>query len=435
MGQVVVKQAAARKRGSLHFARRIALLGGTTTLEDCMVALRYLVNPWQLVQGSAIAEYEQAFARQIGVRYAFSFSHGRVGLYAILRGLGIGPGDEVLLQVPTHIVVANAIRYTGARPVYVDCTRENYNMDLAQAEQRITPRTKALVLQHTFGIPVDLDATLELTCRHGIALIEDCVHALGATYDGRQVGSFGQAAFFSTEETKTISTTMGGMAVTDDPELAARVQEFQANSAWPTRWQAARYVLKLLLYHVLTEPHLHRYTRAIYEFFGKRNPLPQPTTYEEIHGERPANYEQRLSNAQAALGLRQLRRLEANLAHRRAIAQAYCERLSRESFPAPCVPAKAEPAYVRYPVWVKDRDAIECATARHVVLGKWFTSVLEEAIAPQYGDYEMGSCPRAEAAAIHLVNLPTHLRVNWQDVEVITSALVSAERVARRSDA
>src|SRR5258708_19507886 len=93
-------------------------------------------------------------------------------------------------------------------------------MDLEQAEQRITPRTKALVLQHTFGLPVDLDAALELTRRHGLALIEDCVHAMGATYDGRLVGSFGRAAFFSSEETKTISTTMGGMVVTDDPELA-----------------------------------------------------------------------------------------------------------------------------------------------------------------------------------------------------------------------
>src|SRR5207248_6324325 len=109
----------------------------------------------------------------------------------------------------------NAIRYTGAKPVYVDCQLNTYNMDLKEAEQRITSRTRALVLQHTFGIPVDLDAALDLTRRYKLDLIEDCVHALGATYDGRQVGSFGRAAFFSTEETKTISTTMGGMAVTD----------------------------------------------------------------------------------------------------------------------------------------------------------------------------------------------------------------------------
>ena len=411
--------------------RRVALIGGTTTFEDCLIALRYLVHPRQLVDGESIAEFERAFAEQIGVRYAYSFCHGRVGLYGLLSGLGIGPGAEVLLQAPTHIVVANAIRYTGARPVYVDCRLDNYNMDLEQAEQRITPRTKALVLQHTFGLPVDLDVALDLTRRHGIYLIEDCVHALGATYDGRQVGSFGHAAFFSSEETKTISTTMGGMVVTDDPELAARVQEFQQSCARLSTWQTFRYVLKLALYHWMTEPHVHQYTRAIYEFLGKRNPLPQPTTDEEVYGRRPANYEQRLSNAQAALGLRQLRRLETNVAHRRAIAAAYSELLSAEGYKVPQAPAKAEPVYVRYPVWVEDPALAARVATRRATLGTWFSSVLEEADTPACGDYEMGSCPRAEEAAKHLINLPTNPRVNARDVEAIVLAVKQAATMAK----
>src|SRR6266849_10616142 len=226
MKHIVVERTTDRRTRSLLYKvapRRLAIFGGTTTFADCLVALRYLADPRQLVQGPAIIEYEQAFARQVGVRYAYSFCHARVGLYGLLLALGVGPRDEVLLQVPTHVVVSNAIRYTGARPVYVDCRLDNYNIDLEQAEQRITPRTKALVLQHTFGIPVDLDAALDLTRRHGLTLIEDCVHALGATYDRRPVGSFGRAAFFSSEETKTISTTMGGMVVTDDPDLATRI--------------------------------------------------------------------------------------------------------------------------------------------------------------------------------------------------------------------
>src|SRR5918996_5052818 len=101
--------------------RRLAMLGGTTTGADCRIALRHLASPRRLVRGPSIAAYEQAFADRIGVQCASSFAAGRVGLYGVLRCLGIGRGDEVLLQVPTHIVVANAIRYTGARPVYVDC--------------------------------------------------------------------------------------------------------------------------------------------------------------------------------------------------------------------------------------------------------------------------------------------------------------------------
>jgi perosamine synthetase len=408
-------------------ARRVALLGGTTKLSDCLVAARYLASPRQLIQGPMIAEYEKAFARQVGVGYACSFSSGRVGLYGLLRLFGVGPGDEVLLQVPTHIVVSNAIRYTGARPVYVDCRLDSYNIDLEQAERLFTPRTKVLILQHTFGIPVDLEAALALARRRGLKVIEDCVHALGATYDGRQVGSFGDAAFFSTEETKIISTTMGGMVVTDDPGLAARIRAFQATCAWPRASLVAQYVLKLVLYHVLTEPHLYRATRLAYERLGRRSPLPGPATLEEIRGSRPPVYEQRLSNAQAALGLLQLRRLDANLSHRRSLARQYQSLLSERGIQTLQVPERSQPSYVRYPVWVADRDAVTRTAAPYAVLGTWFTSVLEQAISPAYGDYEIGRCPMAEEAARHLVNLPTHPRVTLKDAKAIASAVASAE--------
>jgi len=373
-----------------------------------------------------MGEYEQAFAQRIGVRYAHSFSAGRVGLYGLLLAMGISDGDEVLLQVPTNIVVANAIRYTGATPVYVDSRRDTCNMDLDDLERRITPRAKAIVLQHTFGIPAELDQALALARRHGLDVIEDCVHALGAKYDGREVGSIGRAAFFSTEETKTISSTMGGMVVTDDPGLAAKLEAFQASCIWPSRSLAARYLIKLLAYHVLTQPRLHRYTRDVYERLGKRNPLPEPTTEEERRGKRPPGYHQRLSNGQSAVALRQLRRLDENLGHRRAISSAYAERLAARGFGLPHVPAKAEAAFVRYPLWVSDRAEAVRRVAPHAVLGTWFTSVLEESESPHCAGYEAGSCPTAEQAAVHLVNLPTHLRVELRDVEAISAALGEA---------
>lgn len=412
--------------------RHVAQLGGTTTLGDCLLALRFLANPGRLIRGPVIAEYERAFARQVGVRHAASFAAGRVGLYGLLGALGIGAGDEVLLQVPTHIVVPNAIRFAGARPVYVDCRLDSYNMDFEQAERHITPKTKAIVLQHTFGIPADVDAALALARRHGLELIEDCVHALGATYAGRQIGSFGRAAFFSTEETKTISSTMGGIVVTDDPDLAARMRAFQVSCAWPRADLTARYVWKLLMYYVLTEPPIHRYFRAMYELVGRRHPLPKPVVDAELRGARPADYEQRLSNVQAALALAQLRRLDANLAHRRRLAALYASRLDELGVDTPRPPARAEPAFVRYPVWVADRPAALRAAGAHGVLGTWFTSVLEEAVSTAHGDYEPGSCPRAEAAARHLVNLPTHPRVEARDAEALLATLARTFPAGRR---
>ena len=404
--------------------RTVALLGGTTTLGDCLIAIAYLVFPIRLVRGRKLAQYERAFARHIGVSHACSFSSGRVGLYGLLRALGLGPGDEVLLQVPTHIVVANAIRYTGARPVYVDCTADTYEIDLRDAERKTGPRTRVLILQHTFGIPCDLDGALALARRHGLEVIEDCVHALGARYDGRQVGSFGRAAFFSTEETKTISTTMGGMVTTADAALAASLRDFQRGCELPGRGLTSRYLLKLVLYHVLTQPHIHYYARRAYESLGNPQPLPEPTTPSEKRGHRPPGYERRLANAQAALGIRQLARLSRNLSHREAAVATYAECLARAGIELPRLPPKRRPAYVRLPLVVADRAAAVRGAARLCVLGTWFTSVLEESSSPADGDYEAGACPTAEAAARHLVNLPTHLRTRRGDAEAIVSALL-----------
>jgi len=417
-----------RRARAFHTPRLVAELYGTTTFADCVVAARYLLGRRDLVQGPLIAEYEAAFAREVGVRDAVSFASGRVAFYGLLRALGVGPGDEVLLQVPTHVVVVNAVRYTGAQPVFVDCELDAYNIDLEQAERRTTSRTKVLVLQHTFGIPVDMDVALELARRRNLLVVEDCVHALGARYDGRPVGSFGAGAFFSTEETKTISSTMGGMAVTDDPGLAAALRAFQGRCAWPPPAQVARYLLKLIAYHVFTQPHVHPYVRPLYTLLGRseRTRLaPAATGSDERSGGRPPDYDQRLSNAQAAIALRQLRRLRRNLAHRRSVAETYRGQLLPQGFDLPQPPPKAEPAYVRYPVRVADPDAAFRAAAPHAVLGGWFSSVLGEASSPAAVGYEAGSCPRAEQLAGKLVNLPTHERVTNHDVEVILSALAS----------
>jgi perosamine synthetase len=411
---------------SLRRLRLVALLGGTTTLADCVVALRYALTGHQLIEGPALKAYEQAFAEIIGVRHAFSFATGRVGLFGLLRALAVGPGDAVVLQVPTHVVVANAIRYTGARPAYVDCDPRTYNIDLALAEASMPKDAKVLLLQHTFGVPVDLDAALALAERHRLALVEDCVHSLGSMYGGRPVGSFGRASFFSTEETKTITSTLGGMVVTDDPELAERIRSFQTQCRPPGRSTTIARLLKFVLYHVQTHPLVHRSVRGAYLTMGRRNPLPAATLPDELEGRRPPGYEERLSNAQAALALRQLRRLQANIHHRRSIAAIYRGGLEAAGAGVPLEPPGSEPVYVRYPVKVSDRSAAYRAALATMVVGDWFTSVLEESSSADVGGYEAGSCPRAEALSKTLINLPTHPGVQASDARATISALGAA---------
>jgi perosamine synthetase len=403
--------------------RRLALLGGTTTVGDVGLALRLLVRRGALQDGPAIAAYESAFAARLGMRHAISLSSGRVGLYGLLEALGIGAGDEVLLSVPSHIVVPNAVRYVGAEPVYVDCRPGDWNLDLEAAEARITPRTRALVLQHTFGVPADVVAARALSERRGLVLIEDCVHALGTTLHGRPVGTFGRAAFFSTEETKTISSTMGGVVVTDDDDLADALRAFQRRCAWPSEGLITAYLIKFVVYWLLTEAHVHHVARSVYELLGRRHPLPTPTTPEELRGERPPGYLKRLSNAQAALALQQLLRLDQNLRHRAAISELYRQALQEDGHRTVDVAEGAEVAFVRYPVWVEDRQEATRRAESLTVMGHWFTSVLEEADDPRAVGYVPGSCPHAEAAATHLVNLPNHPRVRGDDARRILDAI------------
>jgi dTDP-4-amino-4,6-dideoxygalactose transaminase len=267
-----------------------------------------------------------------------------------------------------------------------------------------------------------MDALAALVQRHGLILIEDCVHALGSVYRGRRIGTFGTASFFSTEETKTISTTMGGMLVTDDDQLAERIERIQAGCSWPATSQVARYLLKFWLYLLLTRPRYYPVTGALYELIGRRNPLPAATDENERSGLRPPGYEMRLSNAQARLGLSQLDRLDQNLRHRRRIAAIYRQLLAERGLWHPVESPEAEPAYVRYPVRVADREAAIRA-ARIAQLGTWFTSVLEEADLPDAVGYSRGSCPVAEDAAGRLVNLPTHERVRADDAAAIIRAI------------
>ena len=248
-------------------------------------------------------------------------------------------------------------------------------MDFARS--KITKNTKAILIQHTFGIPVDITEALELANEYGLIVIEDCVHALGAKYRDKNIGTFGHAAFFSTEDTKIISTTMGGMITTDNLDIAEKMKDFQKKCSIPDFWLSYRYLLKFVLYYFLLHQIVHKYTRYIYEFFGSRLPLPRPTSTEELVGKMPEDINQRLSNGQALIGLRQLRKLENNLNHRRKIAAVYDRELKSIGLMELKYPQDSEPSYVRYPLWVSNKDMAVEKYKSYGVLGTWFTYVLE----------------------------------------------------------
>jgi len=170
-----------------------------------------------------IEEYQRKLARILGAERAFAFWKGRVALYALLRALEVGAGDEVILPGYTCVMNVNPIKYAGAKPVYVDIEPDTFNMNVNLLKEKITNKTKVIIAQHTYGYPCEMDMIMKIAQSRGIPVIEDCCLALGSKYKGRMVGTFGRAGYFSSQWNKPYTTGLGGMVITSDRQLAERI--------------------------------------------------------------------------------------------------------------------------------------------------------------------------------------------------------------------
>jgi len=206
------------------FGRRIPVCEPTLRGRELEYVRHCVETNWISSIGSYIPRFEQQFAAAVGARYGVACTSGTTALHLILHTLGLGPGDEVIVPTFTMIATANAVRYTGARPVLVDSERRTWNIDPARIEEKITENTVALLPMHTYGHPCDMDPILELAQRYDLWVIEDAAEAHGAAYRGRPVGSLGDAACFSFYANKILTTGEGGMITTDHEELARRAR-------------------------------------------------------------------------------------------------------------------------------------------------------------------------------------------------------------------
>jgi perosamine synthetase len=394
--------------------KRYTFYAGTVTRKEIWAVVRAFLTLKPFVAGGEIKKFERAFAEYVGVDQAFSFGAGRMALYAILEALGIGAGDEVILPAYTCVVVPNAIIYRGAKPVYVDIDRQTLNIDVNKIAAKITPKTRAIMAQHTFGLPCDMDAIMAVAREHKLAVIEDCCLALGAEYKGRKVGTFGTASFFSFDSTKVINTELGGLAATADPLLAAKIRTSQSHAPFFTKGVVLRLALQYLLSAFVYLPkfyYLGRYFMALWDrspfafLLTDENMLKKPTEYP---------YPARLSNLQAMIGLEQLKQIEKNLEHRINTAREY-ERIFN-GYPVELVNRAPnndyKHIYLRFTFLLDDRLAWAAKYDKKIETGTWFDSIahgrherLEEI------GYLPGSCPVGEATAKRNINLPTHLRV------------------------
>ncbi|MGI6856911.1 DegT/DnrJ/EryC1/StrS family aminotransferase [Mesorhizobium sp. 1B3] len=186
-----------------------------------------LDSTWISSKGKYIGEFEGKFAKYLGADHALSVSNGTVALHLALAALGIGPGDEVLVPTLTYIASANAVTYTGANVVFVDSEPDHWQMDLADAERKITPKTRAIMPVHLYGHACDMEGIRHLAREYGLFVIEDCAEAIGTRFDGKLVGTLGDVGCFSFFGNKTVTTGEGGMLVTSDLSLADRISRLK----------------------------------------------------------------------------------------------------------------------------------------------------------------------------------------------------------------
>jgi len=361
----------------------------------------------------AVRQFEEAFARWLGVRSAFAFWKGRVALYAILRALGIGEGDEVILPGYTCVMDVNPVKYLGARAVFVDIEPATYNLDVRLLEEKITPSTKVIVAQHTYGYPCEMDAMLQVAGRHGIPIVEDCCLAMGSTYKGKRCGTFGVAAYWSFQWNKPFTTGIGGMVTTDDAALAEKIAALtRAELQPPSAKAAGMLAAQRLIYRLFIYPKTTAFATSLFRWLTRKGAVVGSSDTCEFVPEMPQDFFMGMSAGQARAGLREMRRLEKNLAHRRQMGRLYDRLLREAGWDLPAISEAMDPVLVRYPVRVADKARAVAGALKHLVeLGTWFECPLHPIETPleMYG-YRQGMCPEAERACREVVNLPTHPR-------------------------
>jgi perosamine synthetase len=377
---VVAEERRTRPRPAL--SRELAMAAAEIDESDIQAVVSVL-RSGRLALGPRAAAFEHALANYAGVKHAVAVGSGTAALHLIVKALGIGPGDEVLVPSFTFAASVNAFLYEGAVPVFVELEPGTCNLDVQDLERRITPRTRAIMAVDVFGHPADWDALERVAARSGLPVIDDCCEALGAAYRGRRLGSFGAAGAFAFYPNKQITTGEGGMIVTDDDRLARLCRSLgnQGRSAMGAWLQHER------LGH---------------------------------------NY--RLDELSAALGLSQLARLEPFLARRARVARQYGERLATmDGVRAPTVRSDVRMSWFVYVVSLDegcDRDRTLAGMEREGVPARGYFAPVhtQPYIREQFGDLT-GTLPLTEAMAKRTLALPFHNDLQEAEIERVLAVL------------
>lgn len=349
--------------------------------EEEVRAVAEVIRSGMIASGPRVAAFEQAFAAYVGAKHAVAASNATTGLHAALVGLGVGPGDEVILPAFTFIATANTIIFAGATPVFADIDPETYNLDLDAVEAAITERTKCVMPVHLYGNPAEMDALKELAERHDLKVLGDAAQAHGAAIGARKVGTFGDCECFSFYPTKNMTTAEGGVITTDDAELAERIRSFVNHG------------------------------RAKSEL----------GTYDHLR----VGHNFRMTDVHAAIGLEQLKKLPAWNDKRRANAKRLTKGLEGSGLVTPEERPGTTHVFHQYTVRSPQRDALLARLkAAGVGYGIYYPKPLHAY--PHLAPLKRHDTPEAERAAREVVSLPVHPGLADEDLDRVVAAAGAA---------
>lgn len=349
------------------------------------------------------------------------FYRGRVGLYHLLRTLGIGRGDEVVLQAFTCLAVPEAILATGATPVWADLAPGSVNLCHSDLRAKLTVRTKAIVVQHTFGIPAEMSPLLALAAEQGVPVIEDCCHSVSSRIGGRTVGQLGLGAFWSYEWGKPIIAGVGGGARFNVGHLHAQLAEAHAKTVRPPSRRNTILEAQYTAFARLYSPRTFWWVRRAFRLLGRLRLA--ESNYNPVGLETADDFRWQMAPGAA-------QRLPAAIAaatdfesERRAQAEFYRSTLTSDSCRLPVVPDGADAVYSRFPLFVLNKDEVLAAAARrNLEVAGWFATPIHplEGAALAGVHYRPGDCPQAEKAAGAILSLPVHPKVTRSFQRAVT---------------
>ena len=380
----------------------------------------------RMVQGPAIDAFERAFAARAGQGTAIATSYGRMAFYHILRALDLPAGSEIVLPALTFWVIPELARTAGLRPVFADVDPVTFTMDPASLERVITPRTRAVVPTHLYGLPCDMDAILALARKHNLAVVEDCAHALGATYKGQPVGTFGDGALFSFQTLKPLNAFGGGLALVKDPAVAARVRQQVDALPWPDDARIAKRFKIGSAQRFFTRPLVFTLTgfpiQWVCSWFTDWSP--DEFLWETIRrlDPLPDSYTERFPNVQAAIALAGLEELDSWTALTQAHAKVMDAALAGlPGVQAPIVPADRTHVYYQYCIYSPDRDrAVARGIRRGVDIETLHVDVCTDM--PLFADLGSAPTPGATRSA-EVIQVPVYASLTDRQIRRVAAVV------------